>query len=229
MTALVLLPGLDGTGKLFSDFTAALPTEYRVINAAYPVDIPMGYNELEPLVQKLLPQDEPYFLLAESFSGPLAVKIAAASPPGLLGLILCCTFIKNPHPVCYPLHPLTHIFPFTWMPFSLLKCTHLDSSAPPALIERISAIVERHNNKVIQKRIYNVLKTDTSPLLSKLTLPILYLRAKRDWVILKSSSEHILRLAPHTQLVEFDAPHFLLQSQPKETAMAVANFIESIP
>ncbi len=229
MTALVLLPGLDGTGKLFSDFAAALPTEYRVITAAYPADIPMGYNELEPLVQKLLPQDEPFFLLAESFSGPLAVKIAAASPPGLLGLILCCTFIKNPHPVCYPLHPLTHVFPFTWMPFSLLKRILLDNYANPTLIEKIHTIVQPLDNSVIQRRIHAVLTTDTSPLLSKLTLPMLYLRAQKDRVIYKSSSEHILRLAPQTQLVEFDAPHCLLQARPKETAMAVANFIESIP
>jgi pimeloyl-ACP methyl ester carboxylesterase len=95
---LIVLPGLDGTGSRLTAFLRemqrAVPT--RIIG--YPPGQPMGYAELESLVRQLLPQDERYVLLAESFSGPIAIRMAADPPPGLAGLILCGTFAKNPFP-----------------------------------------------------------------------------------------------------------------------------------
>src|SRR6266567_2475238 len=75
---LVLLPGLDGTGKLFAAFVRALGAgvESRVIG--YSPDEPLGYEELEPQVRAALPRDRPYVLLGESFSGPIAMRIAAS-------------------------------------------------------------------------------------------------------------------------------------------------------
>ena len=51
---LVLLPGLDGTGKLFTRFLDALKAsnddvDTRVI--AYPTDRPLGYEALEARVR----------------------------------------------------------------------------------------------------------------------------------------------------------------------------------
>ncbi|MFZ0787536.1 MAG: hypothetical protein WAM67_17255, partial [Candidatus Acidiferrales bacterium] len=96
---MVLLPGMDGTGVLFADFAAALRPDFKPIVAAYPNDPKLGYPELEHLARAVLPEDEPFILLGESFSGPIAISIAASNPPGLLGLILCCTFARSPHPL----------------------------------------------------------------------------------------------------------------------------------
>ena len=95
---LVLLPGLDGTGKLFADFLKALDLGVRTRVVPYPPDVPLGYDELEPLVRAALPAQGAFVLLGESFSGPLAIRIAARPPPGLTGLILCVTFASNPYP-----------------------------------------------------------------------------------------------------------------------------------
>lgn len=43
-----------------------------------------------------IPRTRPFVLLAESFSTPLAVKLAATNPSNLKGLIICAGFIKNP-------------------------------------------------------------------------------------------------------------------------------------
>src|ERR1700730_8223328 len=95
---LVLLPGLDGTGKLFVDFIRALGggAECRVIG--YSPDEPLGYEELEARVRAALPGDRPYLLLGESFSGPIAMRIAANAPARLVGVILCGTFASNTYP-----------------------------------------------------------------------------------------------------------------------------------
>ena len=91
----MLLPGLDGTGKLFANFLAVLPPtiEARVID--YPTDEPLTYEQLELRVRAALPSDRPFVLLGESFGGPIAIRIAASPPPGLAGLILCGTFASR--------------------------------------------------------------------------------------------------------------------------------------
>ena len=97
LPSLVLLPGLDGTGLLFGPLLAALPSEVAPIVVSYPGDSPLAYSELLPLVLAALPTDRPFVLLGESFSGPLAVMAAAARPAGLVGVVLCASFIRNPH------------------------------------------------------------------------------------------------------------------------------------
>src|SRR5687768_1455482 len=95
---LVLLPGMDGTGLLFADFVAALGAQVETQVLRYPPDEILGYAELEARVRAALPTDRPLVLLGESFSGPIAISIAATPPPNLRGLILCCTFARFPLP-----------------------------------------------------------------------------------------------------------------------------------
>src|SRR5690349_12020217 len=109
MTAVVILPGMDGTGKLLDDFAAALKPELDPIVLSYPGDRPLGYSELESLARAALPQDRPFVIVAESFSGPIAVAIGASQPAGLRGLILCCSFVRNPIPVTRCLAPFIGI------------------------------------------------------------------------------------------------------------------------
>ncbi len=94
---LVLLPGLDGTGKLFAEFLKALDSSIGTLVVTYPKDVPMNYDQLEALVTAALPTDRPFVLLGESFSGPLAIRIAARRPEFLVGLVLCVTFARNPY------------------------------------------------------------------------------------------------------------------------------------
>src|SRR5436309_344825 len=98
MVALVLLPGMHGTGELFAEFTAALGSEHEAIAVSYPQDRPLDYAQLESIVRSRLPADRPFVILGESFSGPIAISIAASAPRGLRGIILCVSFAKNPLP-----------------------------------------------------------------------------------------------------------------------------------
>jgi pimeloyl-[acyl-carrier protein] methyl ester esterase len=77
MTALVLLPGMDGTGALRSEFVTALAPAIQSIVVSYPAERALGYIELEAVVRSKLPSDRSYVLLGESFSGPIAIAIAA--------------------------------------------------------------------------------------------------------------------------------------------------------
>jgi hypothetical protein len=60
MINLVLLPGFDGTGLLFSDFAASFGPEVKIIVASYPTDVPLAYADLEPIACSFLPQNQPF-------------------------------------------------------------------------------------------------------------------------------------------------------------------------
>src|SRR6476646_5995820 len=95
-TKLVLLPGLDGTGNLFAEFIAVLPSGFQVITARYPTTGSLSYSQLAPLVRHATPTSDPFVLVAESFSTPLAIQIAAEDLPNMKALVLCAGFATSP-------------------------------------------------------------------------------------------------------------------------------------
>jgi pimeloyl-[acyl-carrier protein] methyl ester esterase len=108
---LVLLPGMDGTDRLFAPLIEALGPDVRVQVIRYATTSTAGYRELTDFVRQALPAKGEYVLLGESFSGPIAVSIAAQAPPGLKALVLCCTFVSNPRPGLAPFRPLLPLVP----------------------------------------------------------------------------------------------------------------------
>ena len=82
MITVVILPGMDGTGMELTDFVAALAPELEAIVVTYPNDRPMDYAGHEVVARASLPIDRPFVLLGESYSGPIAISIAASAPPG---------------------------------------------------------------------------------------------------------------------------------------------------
>lgn len=229
MVTLVLLPGLDGTGLLFADFAASFGPEVKVVVVSYPTDVSLGYAELESVARSFLPQDQPYFLLAESFSGPIGISIAASSPPALLGLILCCSFARNPVPMLACLRLLVGAFPLSIIPVGLLGFFLLGRFSSSTLRGALAKSLALVAAPVLRARARAVLTVDVSASLPRIRIPVLYLRASEDRVVSRSSSELVASLAPQTKVVEFAAPHFLLQVSPSAVASEVTGFMEILP
>jgi pimeloyl-ACP methyl ester carboxylesterase len=225
MPQLIILPGLDGTGTRLTPFLReierAVPT--RVIG--YPPDRPLGYAELESLVRQALPQGERYVLLAESFSGPIAIRVAAEPPPDLAGLILCGTFAKNPFPWLRAVRALVVRVPFKslprWLRAPLLWGSGDPRRAPPRA-ERASAVVDK---VVIRRRLQEVLTVDVTACLADIALPTLILGATRDRIVPRSAARLLAQRTRHGEVVKIDGPHLLLQSRPAESAAAVLRFL----
>lgn len=225
MLTLVLLPGLDGTGQLFADFIAAMGPGIRTIVASYPTDTPLGYDELEPIARSFLPQDEPFYLLAESFSGPLAIAIAASPPPGLRGLGLSCSFARNPLPALAPLGFALAAVPVAALPMTLLSFFILGRFATPALRAALARTLAQVAPAVLRARAQAALSVNRAALLPQIKVPVLYLRADEDRIVSGASWELVSALVPQAAAIHFPAPHFLLQVMPKPAAAAVAEFM----
>ena len=225
---LVLLPGLDGTGKLFADFLQALDLSVRAQVVPYPPDVPLGYDELERLVRAALPVRGSFVLLGESFSGPLAIRIAARPPPGLAGLILCVTFASNPYPRLAWARRLAVFLPLKSLPRWIRAPLMWGSASPSKASHRSERAMTGVAARVIRGRIAALFAVEESAALAKISVPTLVLCATRDRVLPKAATMKIMRGVAHARRVDVDGPHLLLKTRPQECAAAVLEFIREV-
>ena len=228
MLTLVLLPGLDGTCRLFEPLIQVLGDTVQVKPIPYPASTPLGYSELESLVRESLPESDPYIILGESFSGPIAVMISAAKPSNLKGLILCCSFVRNPKPLLKRFRSLLHVVPISNISNRIMSNLVLGRYNRGEIINSIVEAAKSLSPDVIRKRIEEVMDVDVSEELSQVTIPSMYLRASHDRVVPRAASELISSILPDIQVKTLAGPHFLLQAAPAESCEVVAEFMREV-
>lgn len=221
MVSLVLLPGMDGTGTLFSDFKSALPKGIQAQVIAYPPNRPLEYAELEAHVAGQLPT-QPFILVGESFSGPIAIAIAAAAPTQLRGVVLVCSFAKAPAP------SFLSRLPLWWAPTALAAAVLLGRYSSPSQRQHLSSAMRKVTAETWRARLHAVLSVDVTDKLKAIKVPTLYLRATHDRVVRSSAWHLIKRLLPSAKLAEVEGPHFLLQAKPVESAARIAAFAKEL-
>jgi len=226
---LVLLPGFDGSGRLFSPIHKELSDSVDTIVLSYPSDKVMTYSDLCHYLKDELP-DTPYVLLGESFGGPLAMMLSTYADENLKGIILCVSFVKNPQVLLSRL-----IRPF-------LKPKHLQKETPAwhirtmlmngvsdaKLIRNIQAATAELSREVYFYRLREIADVDVTHILQKCELPILYLRAKKDRLVYESSMKLVEKFGKNVTVETFDAPHMLLQTQPKLASQSIKKFMSHI-
>jgi pimeloyl-ACP methyl ester carboxylesterase len=223
-TLLILLPGMDGTGSLFAPFIAALDRNQPVRVVTYPTHEPLGYEALLLIARAALPEDGPFILLGESFSGPIAITLAAERPAQLRGLVLCCTFVRNPRPLLGGLRTLMGLLSFGPPPIGALSFALLGRFTTAALRTALARAIASVSPATLRARLRAVIGVDVSAQLRQVAVPCLYLRGAHDRLVPASAARQVAGLRPTTQVMTIDAPHCLLQAVPDAAASAVAAF-----
>ncbi|MFP8833388.1 alpha/beta fold hydrolase [Hydrogenophaga sp. XSHU_21] len=225
LSTLVLLPGMDGSGELFAPLLKELPAwlETRVVR--YPSQ-PMRYPELLDVVIRALPTDRPYCLLAESFSGPLGIEVAAQAPPQLKKLVLCCTFARNPRPALATLVPLLQFVPFSAMPLSFLGRALMGGEFDAGLQAMLTKAMAQVPSDALRARLRSVREVDKTSCLPRIAVPTLYLQAASDQLVPKQASEVLLAQVQNLKVALLAGPHFLLQTNPANAARTLESFLE---
>jgi pimeloyl-[acyl-carrier protein] methyl ester esterase len=226
----VLLPGMDGTGKLFAEFVNALTDEFEIIVASYPTDACRSYSELKESVLSLLPKSDSYALLAESFSSPLAIQCAADNPENLKALILCAGFSNS------PLSGWSRFFVSLFAPVVLrfglpafaVRSFLIGRDAPETLLSAVQGAVSSVPPRVLAARIRATLACDVRKELTQVRVPILYLRATEDKLARARCMEEILSIKPGVTAVLMKGPHLLIQREPQRAAGAIADFLRQL-
>ncbi len=225
---LVLLPGMDGTGKLFDPLLRQLPSHIKPEVIRYPTTDKLSYQALTELAREQVPRKQPYLLLGESFSGPIAISLAASADTQLKGVILSCTFARNPRQFLSKFGVLVPRLPINaWsMPLlnQLLMGSFKDSDISNQLFEAVSQV----SPEVMRYRLDEVMHVDETQALKNISKPILYLQGKEDYLVPASAALTIMQLAKQAEMIAIDAPHLLLQVAAKEAARHILQFAQKV-
>lgn len=225
----MVLPGLDATGTQQGAFTAAMQRHGIATTViAYPVDRALGYDALADIVQAALPAEGEYVLLGESFSGPLALRIAAAHPARLRGLVLSTTFARSPWYAWRRLQSLLYWAPVRTLPMGALSWLLLGRWSTPALRDALAAALSRVHADVLRTRAVAALGVDVASCASALRVPTLCLHATDDRLLPTRCQRHVSALLPAQDTTWLAGPHLLLQARPEAAAATVAAFIDAL-
>jgi pimeloyl-ACP methyl ester carboxylesterase len=221
---LVLLPGMHGTGGLFSAFAAELASDIVPVAVSFPVKAPLGYEELLPIVLASLPK-EPGWILGESFSGPLALTAASVCPGKVKGVILCATFIVRPLPrLAFPM--ARRLLP-AWrcLPAGIRTRALVHGRAPGHLKTAVKDVLDSLDSGVIKARLRAMADVDCRSVFAGYRSPMMLLAGTKDGILGTRHLKMMVRMRPDVRAEIFDAPHLLLQHAPARAAKAVGTFI----
>lgn len=221
-----MLPGFHGSAKLFSSLVKALGDAIDVH--------PLGFKSYDSLtehadaISPLLPQ-EGSFLLAESFSGLIALQLAARQPGRFKGLILSATFAQSPFLAlckigarlptsCYKPNPVRQL---------ILKHFCLNGIHNPSLEVEILQAVNEVEPTAVKKRFRVLASADLTGLLPTITTPVLILESSCDRIVPTSRIDALLAGLPNAQRRKISGPHLILQTKPLIAATAIKEFIRA--
>lgn len=219
---LVLLPGLDGTCELFDAFEASAPRQFSIQTLPLPREQALSYRELADWAHARLPAG-PVVLIAESFSGPLAILLAERCP-NVVSIVLSTTFVKSPIP--RPFFPIPE-FAWGYPPPSLLVRAFL-TGGDRDLAKRVRAVLTNVPPRTLAGRVTAVLDVDVTTELTRLSQPTLYLRALEDRIVSARSAAYISECKPSARVASLHGPHLLLQRSPRDAWRNITRFIEQV-
>lgn len=223
---LVLLPGMDGTGAMFEPFLqAAGDFETRVVR--YP-DALVSYAACLHHARTLLPRDRPYLLLGESFSGPVALALAAERPEGLQAVVLCGSFARNPRPGLAWTAPLLRLLPPMRLPVGAVRFLLLGRWATEPLMDLVRRVLPAVPRATLRDRLLAVIAVDQTPLLARIQVPALALVAAHDRLVPLAAVRHLKAHLPALDAARLQGPHWLLQTRPDAAVQALRDFLGRI-
>ncbi len=219
---LILLPGLDGTGRLFKGFLQHYPGDAQVV--PLPNDGPQDHGTLAHRILPQLPEED-FVLLAESYSGLIAAHLMAMGLAQLKGVIFVASFLKSPNPWLLRLGAVLPLDrpPGGFVPSYLYRSLILGQQASDALIREFLQVITQVPAGLLKQRI-RVLHGLQAPRIES-DRPVFYLQAQNDHLIGKDCWKDLKRHFPAAKCYSVDGPHLLLQSQPQVTSSLVAKLV----
>ncbi len=226
----VLLPGLDGTGTLFSPFTRKSPEWANPVVISYDREQAQDYEQLASIVLKSIDQESPYILLGESFSGPVAVLVAARAPRNLVGVILCASFAVNPRPLMSLLFfpALLRALFGMGLPAWAIKYSLAGWGNSSELTKAVISVVRSVSPEVLTARMKMVIESDVTIQLANCTIPMMCIYATQDRLVTQRSLFTLRSIKPELSAVPLKGPHCILQSKPGDAWKVISSFVDKI-
>jgi len=216
---------MDGTGLLFAPFLAAAPMDIELQVVPLPADL-ARYDALVDTLTPRITLDAGTVLLAESFSGPLALHFAARSRPA--AVVLVNSFVRSPVPAYLRRFARPTFFRVP-PPARALRHFLLGADADASLVDALRDALRDVPATTLAQRVAAMATLDAGADLARVECPILYLRGTKDRLVGESGVNGIVERAPRAQVRRVEGPHLLLQARPAESWRALLPFLEALP
>jgi pimeloyl-ACP methyl ester carboxylesterase len=169
-----------------------------------------------------------FVVLGESFSGPIAIELAANMLERAAGLVLAASFARNPLPFGAGLAR-------AWLSLRLprpqwaMAGVLMGRSATPELKRALGETLATIPANVVSFRVREATRVDKRASLGRVACPILYLKGKEDWLLGEAPMHEIMQTAKLCDVREIDGPHMLLATHSAEAADAIEAFCATLP
>ena len=224
---LVLLPGLDGTDVFFRPLLASLPEWVRPHVVCFPPTGASEYADLLTIVREAVSEIPSFYVLGSSFSGPLALMLAAADPPKVRGVILVATFVTPPRRIYAQLR-FTAVTPTIWMIRACRRIPVWFFRGPNDQLRLDKAETWRRVSAgIIAARIRALLNVDARRLLNDCPAPVLCIAGIQDGIVPRRNVEEIVAVRPSVSVRMIKGRHFAMYTNPTAAAEAITEFMDN--
>lgn len=185
----LLIPGLDGTGKLFYRHLEALGCRYRLLPWSYEHTEDFSLDDLTQSIARATADEEPGSMLvvAESFGGLVALSFALQFPERIKQLVLSNTFpyyrwrirIRLAG-ILTPL--LLHNFARRIKTFIVDRTLRMEGIQAPDR-ERFQEAIRHIYLPAYRRRLKLIRETDLRPRLGEIAVPTVLLASGRDKLV----------------------------------------------
>jgi len=221
---LILLPGLDGTGKLFYPLIQVFPAsiEYQIIS--YPQQ-EISYVDIILYVYNQLPKNEDYIIVAESFSGNIAYELALKKPNNLQTIIFIATFLNNPKPLF--LNPIT-LLPLQYIlqipiPIVILKYLFFTKEIDNDILLLAKNVIKTIPTNILLNRLK--ILSQNKRCLKSVDLNIYNIIGTQDKLVPFTTLKTFSKVFKSVTLYEINSGHLVLQSNPNECCDLIMDII----
>ena len=221
------MPGLDGTGKLFAPIIPILEPHFNLVVMTYP-DLD-SFNDYVDHALNQLPPTPGYSLIAESFSGPVAMAVMGQRGDQIGPSVLCATFARSP---LATMTRMASYIPSQVFSIGALNEFCLDvyevkeedfSETQPLPLN----VTEQLDGSLLKHRIEVMSRIDVSAVLPSINVPVLQLHGIRDRIVSEHDAKMIEDYLPIVKRIDVDTPHLLLQTLPRHCSELIYKFVKA--
>ncbi|WP_462168577.1 alpha/beta fold hydrolase [Pseudoalteromonas lipolytica] len=217
---LILLPGMDGTGKLFEPILASLPSnldaQVITLSSLQGNDIKSQAEEVARLIGK-----QEVIIFAESYSGSIAYELAQFESVNIKHIVFAASFLSRPSyfskfgaitPLFILRLNLVPSFILSWLFFGSLK-----RNDQVKLFKQALKLVPNSTLKARLKIIASLTEPE-----KQIKVPCTYIQATKDKLVNPESITVFQRLCVNLKTERVIGGHFIAQSNPKKCAEVVS-------
>lgn len=185
-----------------------------------------GAQDYASLIERITPElpEGPLILIGESFSSPLAMKLAEQEQHRVKALIVVGGFCSSPVLPALSLIPLQPLFLIP-PPAATLRKFLAGPDAPEPLIARLSEAIRSVSSSTLTERVRVILALQEKDCPAPEGLPSLLLQARQDAMIPWETQSRLERHFTEPTVVWIESPHLLLASRPEACREAILTFL----